>query len=634
MRKRDFDMSRLGCVCALVLSVAGCGNKLTGIVWDVDSSGPITGIAHLHGTASLNGGAPATIDLVHATEISIPPSASFAIQLPDNAAGSVTVQLDAQSDDGTVLGSGGGTATILPHKVQTDAHVVLTPTGSGLVFDSTTKDFGTVTVSMTSQPFTFTATNMGMDQTGTPMVTIDGTDADDFTFTTTCNDPVAAAGTCTVDVTFAPSAEGTRTAALHVTATPGGEATAMLTGTGMKSAGATFAIAPPSFLFNDTPETMTGNSTTFTVTNTGGAASPALGNSMIAGGMNTSYTITTDGCFAKVLQPNDTCMVTVQFKPVAAGMQSSTLTVAGAGAMLKGRGQGTWHDEGNMNGGPGPATFFYGAYPVTSDQLVVTTNGGSAYFVTPNMPATFVQKGVSVASQALLQGVWGPGKNDIYLVDTKGEVFHYDTVQNQYLLFNSGLGTGCCTGIWGFSDTNFYTVGGTVAAHYDGTWHTQTVNATGAVALNAVWASSSNNIFAVGDAGLIVHNDGVSGTWTQQISGTTDNLYAIWGSSANDIYVVGANDSAQVPIILHYNGTAWSEQASGKNQGKFVTVWVAPDGEAWIGDYLTPVLHSDGDGVWTDVTPTPAGGEKWQIRGTSDHDVYMFTEDGYIYHYY
>jgi len=75
-------------------------------------------------------------------------------------------------------------------------------------------------------------------------------------------------------------------------------------------------------------------------------------------------------------------------------------------------------------------------------------------------------------------------------------------------------------------------------------------------------------------------------------------------------------------------------QDSGKTQGKFITVWVAPDGEVWVGDFLQPVLHSDGDGTWTDVTPTPAGGEKWQIRGTSDHDVYMFTEDGFIYHYY
>jgi hypothetical protein len=47
------------------------------------------------------------------------------------------------------------------------------------------------------------------------------------------------------------------------------------------------------------------------------------------------------------------------------------------------------------------------------------------------------------------------------------------------------------------------------------------------------------------------------------------------------------------------------------------------------------MYQSDGDGTWTNVTPTPtAFGEKWQIRGTSDHDVYCFSEDGLILHYY
>jgi hypothetical protein len=493
-------------------------------------------------------------------------------------------------------------------------------------------------LSQMSAPFTFTATNMGTDQTGTPMVTIDGANAGDFTFTTDCNNPVAAAGTCHVVVTFTPTAKDVRAATLHLTATPGGEAIAMLSGTGMMSSGATFAIAPKTFLFMDTPETTTGNSNTFTVTNTGGAASPALGASMLAGGMNASYTITTDGCFAKVLQPNDTCAVSVQFKPVAAGMQASALTVAGAGAMLNGRGVGAWHNEMANHGGPGPATFFYGAFVLSPDQMVVTaTSGSRVYFGTPGIPATFTGGTISPASGAQLNQVWGPGKNAIYLVDNLGEVFHFDTILNQFTLFNGGnlFSGGCCSGIWGFTDTNFYVVGNTVAAHYNGTWHAQTVSSTiTPVVLNAVWASASNNLYAVGNGGLIVYNNGATDTWTQQTSNTTSDLYAIWGSSANDIYAVGASTAnPPVPVILHYNGVSWSTQTSGVANGKFITVWVAPDGEAWIGDFLTAVLHSDGDGTWTNVTPT-GGGEKWQIRGTSDHDVYIFSEDGIIFHYY
>jgi hypothetical protein len=623
-------------VATMALLLVSCGNKVTGVVFTVDASGPVSGVSSLHGTVTLNGGAPATIDLPHSPPVSIPPSVTFAVQLPDSATGTLDIQLEALGSDGSVLASGGGSATIIAHGIQRNAHVQLTPAGSGLVFDSTINDFGTVDLTMMST-FTFTATNMGTDQTGTPSVTIDGANAADFTSTTDCNNPVVAAGTCKVDVTFAPTAVGARSATLHLTATPGGEATAMLRGTGKMPSGAAFAIAPKSFLFNDTPEKTTGNSTTFTITNNGGAASPTLASSTIAGGMSNSYTITTDGCFAKILQPNDTCMVTVQFQPVAAGMQSSTLSVAGAGAALNGRGVGTWHNEGNTNGGPGPGNFFYGAYATAPDQMAVTTSGGGAYLVTPGMPATMISRPITATSGALLQQVWGPGKNAIYIVDNKGEVFHLDTVQNQFLLFNSGnlIGGGCCSGIWGFSDTNFYVAGNTTAAHYNGTWHPQTINATGTIALNAVWASASNNIYAVGNGGLIIYNNGATDTWTQQTSNTTSDLYAIWGSGANDIYAVGASTAnPPVPVILHYNGVGWSTQPSGKTQGKFITVWVAPDGEAWIGDFLTAVLHTTGDGTWTDVTPSPAGGEKWQIRGTSDHDVYIFSEDGYVYHYY
>ncbi len=638
-------MKHLAPALAVVAALLGGCNKVTGVVFTVDASGPVSGIARLHGTATLNGGTPAPIDLAHSPAVSIPPTFTFAVQLPDSASGTIDVQLQALGGDGSVLASGGGSATIVPHGVQRNAQVLLTPTGSGLVFDAMMHDFGSVQLAQSSMPFTFTATNMGMDQTGTPAITIDGANAGDFSFTTAdCTTPVAASATCTIAVTFSPTATGARSATLHMAATPGGEALATLTGTGMMPSGAAFQIAPKSFLFNDTPETMTGNSTTFTITNIGGMASPTLGNSMITGGMNTSYAITTDGCFAQVLQPTQSCMVTVQFKPVAAGMQTSTLTVAGAGATLNGRGVGSWHNESNTNGGPGAGTFWHGAFVLAPNQMVATaTTGALIYKGTPGMPATFVAMNSSPATGAQINQVWGPAQNDIYVVDNKGEVLKFNTVQNAFQLFNaSNLFTGgCCTGIWGFGDTNIYVSGGLSSpagaiAHYDGAWHNQTVNTTlTTIQVNALWGSAANNIYGVGNGGVIVFNNGASDAWTQQTSGTTADLYGIWGSSASDIYAVGWSGNPAVSVILHYDGTSWSKQTYPLTaQTEFNTVWVAPDGEAWIGDLLTAVLHSDGDGTWTDVTPNPAGGEKWQIRGVSDHDVYMFSEDGFIYHYY
>lgn len=48
--------------------------------------------------------------------------------------------------------------------------------------------------------------------------------------------------------------------------------------------------------------------------------------------------------------------------------------------------------------------------------------------------------------------------------------------------------------------------------------------------LYAIWGTAANNIFAVGDAGMIVHDDGIR--WSQMSSGSSEYLRAHLGSSA------------------------------------------------------------------------------------------------------
>ena len=47
-------------------------------------------------------------------------------------------------------------------------------------------------------------------------------------------------------------------------------------------------------------------------------------------------------------------------------------------------------------------------------------------------------------------------------------------------------------------------------------------------------------------------------TWSTMASGTTEELFYIWGKSSNDIFAVGASGT-----ILHYNGIAWASMESG-----------------------------------------------------------------------
>ena len=95
-------------------------------------------------------------------------------------------------------------------------------------------DFGSVEVGEDNS-HTFTIRNLGAaDLTGLG-VTFDGADAVDFTITATPGAPVAPGGSTTFTVKFTPTAEGERTAALHIASNDADENPfdIALTGTGI-----------------------------------------------------------------------------------------------------------------------------------------------------------------------------------------------------------------------------------------------------------------------------------------------------------------------------------------------------------------------------------------------------------------
>lgn len=72
-------------------------------------------------------------------------------------------------------------------------------------------------------------------------------------------------------------------------------------------------------------------------------------------------------------------------------------------------------------------------------------------------------------------------------------------------------------------------------------------------ALRGVWGIDSNNMYAVGDSGVILQRVN-GGSWVKMTSNTTQNLRAVWGTAMDNVYAVGANGT-----VLRYNGSAWSQ---------------------------------------------------------------------------
>ena len=138
-----------------------------------------------------------------------------------------------------------------------------------------------------------------------------------FTQTNTCGSSIAANGSCTVSVTFSPTATGSATGSLTINA-GGVTNTVSLSGTGT-APGPVLSASPASLSF---PATLVGSSPatqTVTVTNSGTTAATVSGVSV------TGAFSQTNNCTS--LAVNGSCTVTVKFTPTAA-TNTGTLTVS------------------------------------------------------------------------------------------------------------------------------------------------------------------------------------------------------------------------------------------------------------------------------------------------------------------
>ncbi|HWY22227.1 MAG TPA: FG-GAP-like repeat-containing protein [Candidatus Acidoferrum sp.] len=111
--------------------------------------------------------------------------------------------------------------------------VSLSGTGTEVKLSLASINFGSVTVGTKSAVKTVTLTNVSENTVSVTSISLTGTNASDFSETNTCGSSVQGGKSCTVSLTFTPSAKGTRTASLSVADNGGGSPqTVSLSGTG------------------------------------------------------------------------------------------------------------------------------------------------------------------------------------------------------------------------------------------------------------------------------------------------------------------------------------------------------------------------------------------------------------------
>lgn len=113
-------------------------------------------------------------------------------------------------------------------------------------------------------------------------------------------------------------------------------------------------------------------------------------------------------------------------------------------------------------------------------------------------------------------------------------------------------------------------------------------------ALFKVWGTDSNNVFAVGSGGVLLHYDGTE--WVQQLIGTSDDLISLWGRSGDDIVVVGGRSNG---LLARWNGTSWESRILAGLPG-LNGVWMDDNGVVTlVGTFGSIAVLSDGDWAYS-----------------------------------
>ena len=184
----------------------------------------------------------------------------------------------------------------------------------------TSLSFGNQQISTTSAALTVTVQNL----TATPLsftgAAISGTNASNFAQTNTCGLSIAANGSCTISVTFTPTALGIRAATLTVT-DGGGVQTVALAGTGV----APSASGSPTVLaFGNVGVGQSSASQPVTLTNTG--VGPLGFTNVTFTGFNNANFTQTNNCPAS-LAVGANCTINVTFTPSSNGTRIVTMNI-------------------------------------------------------------------------------------------------------------------------------------------------------------------------------------------------------------------------------------------------------------------------------------------------------------------
>ena len=224
--------------------------------------------------------------------------------------GSVTITDSATGSPQTISLTGSGVSSSTPAASLSPASL----------------SFGNQTVGASSAAQSITLSNTGTAALSISGIAITGTNSGDFTQTHTCGASLAAGTSCTISVTFKPTATGSRSAGVAITDNASGSPqTAALSGSGVSSSttGPAVSLSPASLSFGNQTVSTTSTVRYVTLSNTGNATLTFSGSFAISGDFHFAGL----GTCGSSVAAGASCTISVKFTPTATGTRTGTVTL-------------------------------------------------------------------------------------------------------------------------------------------------------------------------------------------------------------------------------------------------------------------------------------------------------------------
>lgn len=147
---------------------------------------------------------------------------------------------------------------------------------------------------------------------------------------------------------------------------------------------------------------------------------------------------------------------------------------------------------------------------------------------------------------------------------------------------------------------------------------------------------TATDLYAVGEAGTILHR--TSGNFVSMSSGVSTDLNDVWGSGSptlTTVLAVGNKDPISQKGVILRGGTNWTADSSNTPDGiNLLGIWGSGPSDVWaVGDQGI-ALHNGGGTSWTSSAPAALGGNPMRaISGASSTAVYASDIYGGIYVY-